>query len=223
MAQVFSPLTILWKQFCQNYEFHAIKKKKTLWGRKIPSKLQESPSFFQHIKIPRQSSPSYASDNAGSHPQYRTSGRSLETPGKRNVRANSEIAGFCTAGRAGNGCANFIGNEKTNKHKAFWRHTPWCASRLSRGHVPSVPWYVPPVPGTFCPFSIDLHIDQAQMSQVSLGRPEFVPGTPPGHPDRQIPLCDFSLSVFFSPYCMGAWHFWALSAGKPPCPKNSLF
>ena len=22
--------------------------------------------------------------------------------------------------------------------------------------------------------------------------------TPPGHPDRQIPLCDFSLSVFFS-------------------------
>ena len=38
------------------------------------------------------------------------------------------------------------------------------------------------------------------MSQVSLGRPEFVPGTPPGHPDRQIPLCEFSLSVFFSPY-----------------------
>ena len=37
------------------------------------------------------------------------------------------------------------------------------------------------------------------MSQVSLGRPEFVPGTPPGHPDRQIPLCDFSLSVFFLP------------------------
>ena len=35
------------------------------------------------------------------------------------------------------------------------------------------------------------------MSQVSLGRPEFVPGTPPGHSDRQIPLCDFSLSVFF--------------------------
>ena len=51
----------------------------------------------------------------------------------------------------------------------------------------------------FCasPISIDLHINQAQMSQVSLGRPEFVPGTPPGHPDRQIPLCDFSLPVFF--------------------------
>ena len=36
------------------------------------------------------------------------------------------------------------------------------------------------------------------MSQVSLGRPEFVPGMPPGHPDRQIPLCDFPLSVFLS-------------------------
>ena len=90
-----------------------------------------------------------------------------------------------------------LGKKKTNKHKEFWRDTPWCASRLSRGHVPSVPWYVPSVPGTFCPFSIDLHTNQAQMSQVSLGRPEFVPGTPPGHPGRQIPLCDFSLSVFF--------------------------
>ena len=92
-----------------------------------------------------------------------------------------------------------LGKKKTNKHKEFWWDTPWCASRLSRGHVPSVPWYVPSVPGTFCPFSIDLHIDQAQMSQVSLGRPDFVSGTPPGHPDCQIPLCDISLLVFFSP------------------------
>ena len=38
------------------------------------------------------------------------------------------------------------------------------------------------------------------MSQVSLGRPAFVPGTPPGHPTAKFPLCDFSLSVFFSPY-----------------------
>ena len=35
------------------------------------------------------------------------------------------------------------------------------------------------------------------MSQVSLGRPEFVPGTASGASDRLIPLCDFSLSVFF--------------------------
>ena len=43
------------------------------------------------------------------------------------------------------------GKKKTNKHKEFWPDTPWCASRLSRGHVPSVPWYVPSVPRTFCP------------------------------------------------------------------------
>ena len=40
--------------------------------------------------------------------------------------------------------------------------------------------------GTFCPFSIDLHINQAQMSQVSLGRPEFVPGMPLGHPTAKF-------------------------------------
>ena len=87
--------------------------------------------------------------------------------------------------------------KKTNKHKEFWRDTPWCASRLSRGHVPSVPSYVPSVPGTFCPFSIDLHINQAQMSQVFLGRPEFVPGTPPGHPTAKF-LYVIVLYRFFS-------------------------
>ena len=34
--------------------------------------------------------------------------------------------------------AQNFGKEKTNKHKEFWRDTPWCASRLSQGHVPSV-------------------------------------------------------------------------------------
>ena len=28
--------------------------------------------------------------------------------------------------------------------------------------------------------------NQAQMSHVSLGRPEFVPGTPPGHPTAKF-------------------------------------
>ena len=79
---------------------------------------------------------------------------------------------------------------RANKHKEFRRDTPWCASRLSRGHVPSVP-------RTFCPFSIDLHINQAQMSQVSLGRPEFVPGTPPGHPTAKFLYVTF-LYRFFS-------------------------
>ena len=53
-------------------------------------------------------------------------------------------------------------------------------SRLSRGH--SVPL---------------VHINQAQMSQVSLGRPEFVPGTPPGHPTAKF-LCVIFLYRFFS-------------------------
>ena len=43
---------------------------------------------------------------------------------------------------------------------------------LAGHHVPSVPWCVPSVPGTFSHFGVDLHINQAQMSQVSLGRPE---------------------------------------------------
>ena len=51
------------------------------------------------------------------------------------------------------------------------------------------------------------------MSQVSLGRPEFVPGTPPQASDRQIPLCDFSLSVFFSPQIWGGYGFSRSSGG----------
>ena len=58
------------------------------------------------------------------------------------------------------------------------------------------------------------------MSQVSLGRPEFVPGTPPGHPDRQIPLCDFSLSVFFSPQLCAHLHSFTLFCGDSFCDPN---
>ena len=36
------------------------------------------------------------------------------------------------------------------------------------------------------------------MSQVSLGRPEFVPGTPPGHPTAKFLYVIF-LYRFFSP------------------------
>ena len=58
------------------------------------------------------------------------------------------------------------GKKKTNKHKEFWRDTPWCASRLSRGHVPSVPWYVPSVPGPRCPWDVP---------SLSLGRLRGIP------------------------------------------------
>ena len=93
-----------------------------------------------------------------------------------------------------------LGKEKKPINiKEFWRDAPWCASRSVPGTRPICPVTVSRLSrGHSAPFSIDLHINQAQMSHVSLGRPEFVPGTPPGHPDRQIPLCDFSLSVFLS-------------------------
>ena len=38
------------------------------------------------------------------------------------------------------------------------------------------------------------------MSQVSLGRPEFVPGTPPGHPTAKFLYVIFLYRFFFSPY-----------------------
>ena len=88
------------------------------------------------------------------------------------------------------------GKKKTNKHKEFWRDTPWCASRLSRGHVPICPVICPVCPGD-------------RFTHKSGPNVPGVPGTSrvcPWHAsgasesDRQIPLCDFSLSVFFSPY-----------------------
>ena len=79
-----------------------------------------------------------------------------------------------------------VGKEKTNKHKEFWRDTPWCASRLSR-HTSHLSRDMSRLSrGHSVPFSIDLHINQAQMSHVYLGRPEFVPGTPPGHPTAKF-------------------------------------
>ena len=63
---------------------------------------------------------------------------------------------------------------------------PGDTSHLSRDMSPSVP-------GTFCPFSIDLHINQAPNVPMC-------PWDGSGASGRQIPLCDFSLSVFFSPY-----------------------
>ena len=47
------------------------------------------------------------------------------------------------------------------------------------------------------------------MSQVSLGRPEFVPGTPPGHPTAKflywIFLYRFFLSIFMSGFLNGCY------------------
>ena len=50
--------------------------------------------------------------------------------------------------------------KKTNKHKEFWRDTPWCVSRLSRASVPSY------VPSAGCPWDVP---------NLSLGRFRGIP------------------------------------------------
>ena len=55
-------------------------------------------------------------------------------------------------------------------------------------------------PPGLCPVCpVDMSHLSRHMARVSLGRPEFIPGTLPGHSDPRIPSCDFSLSVFLSP------------------------
>ena len=90
-----------------------------------------------------------------------------------------------------------LGKRKTNKHKEFSRDTPWCASRLSRGHVPSVPWYVPSVTGTFCPFSIDLPKCPRcpwDVPSLSLGRL------------RGIPTAKFLYVIFLYRFFLSIWN-----------------
>ena len=65
-------------------------------------------------------------------------------------------------------------------------------SHLSRGHVPSVL-------RTFCPDLCEFPHKSAQTSRVSLGRPEFIPGTLPGHSDHQMFYVIFHYCFFSSP------------------------
>ena len=76
------------------------------------------------------------------------------------------------------------GKKKTNKHRGFWRDTPYFVSRLSHGRVPSVPSYVPSVPWTFCPLNLNFHINQPKrfgcprdVPNLSLGRFRGIPTT----------------------------------------------
>ena len=64
---------------------------------------------------------------------------------------------------------------------------------------PICPVICPVCPADILPLECEFPHKSAQTSRVSLGRPEFIPGTLPGHSDHQIPLCDISLSVFCSP------------------------
>ena len=74
--------------------------------------------------------------------------------------------------------------KKTNKHKEFWRDTPWFVSRLSPGHVPSVLSYVPSVPRTFCPLNVNFHINRPKRPGCPWDVPALIPGTLPGHFDH---------------------------------------
>ena len=84
-----------------------------------------------------------------------------------------------------------MGKEKTNKHKEFWRDTPWFVSRLSWGHVPSVPSSVPSVPRTFCPSNVNFHINRPKRP----GCPWDVPNLSPGR-SRGIPTTKFLYVIF---------------------------
>ena len=79
-----------------------------------------------------------------------------------------------------------------NKHKEFWRDTPWCVSRLSRGNVPSVPSHVPSVPRTFRPLNWNFHINRPKRP----GCPWDVPNLSLGR-FRGIPTTKFLYVIFF--------------------------
>ena len=85
------------------------------------------------------------------------------------------------------------GKKKPNKHKEFWRDTPWCVSRLSRGNVPSVPSYVPSVPRTFWPLNWNFHINRPKRP----GCPWDVPNLSLGR-FRGIPTTKFLYVIFFN-------------------------
>ena len=61
------------------------------------------------------------------------------------------------------------------------------------------------------------------MSHVSLGRPEFVPGTPPGHPTAKFLYVNFSLS-FFSLHIGGlTWQLKLLESARHVACHSSRF
>ena len=89
-----------------------------------------------------------------------------------------------------------MGKEKTNKHKEFWRDTPWFVSRLSRGHVLSVPSSVPSVPRTFCPLNVNFHINRPKRPGCPWDIPNISPGRSWGIPTTKFLYVIFLYRVF---------------------------
>ena len=105
-----------------------------------------------------------------------------------------------------------MGKEKTNnyEHKEFWRDTPWFVSRLSRGHVPSVPSSVPSVPRTFCPLNVNFHMNRPKRP----GCPWDVPNLFSGR-SRGISTTKFLYVIFL-------YRFSVLHAQREKCTNLGL-
>ena len=89
-----------------------------------------------------------------------------------------------------------MGKEKNNKHKEFWRDAPWFVSRLSRGHVPSVPSSVPSVPRTFCPLNVNFHINRPKRPRCPWDVPNLSPGRSRGIPTIKVLYVIFLYQFF---------------------------
>ena len=111
--------------------------------------------------------------------------------------------------------------KKNNKHKGLWRDTPWFVSRLSRGHVPSVPSSVPSVPRTFCPLNVNFHINRPKRP----GCPWDVPNLSPGR-SWGIPTARFLYVIFLYRFlfCIRKQAFcgpeWPVGVSPPPSEKH---
>ena len=110
---------------------------------------------------------------------------------------------------------------KTNKHKEFQRDTPWCMSRLSHGHVPSVPSYVPSVPRTFCPLNWNFYISRPKRPGCPWDVPNFSLDRFRGVPITKFLHVTF-IYRFFSPWSCWVTLCWLARSGISPPEHSSL-
>ena len=122
------------------------------------------------------------------------------------------VLGFC--GRSGGLQCKVWGKKKINKHKEFWRDTPWFVSRLSRGHVPSVP----SVPRTFCPLNVSFHINQPKRPGCPWDVPNLSPGRSRGIPTTKFLYVIFLYRFFGSESGEGGWK--TQGGGKHTVPER---
>ena len=88
-------------------------------------------------------------------------------------------------------------------------------SRLSRGHVPSVPSSVPSVPRTFCPLNVNFRINRPKRPKCSWDVPDLSPGR-----SRGIPTTKFLYVTFL--YRLFLLHTWRLRIANREIPKSQV-